>query len=580
MRPLAFILVLSVLLVRCGAEAPQVTESELDQSSYYQTGTYERTTEEVYLYPVKVNGLYGYVDTLGRMVIEPAYQEAGHFGNGLAPVSQDGLKFGYIDYTGYLVLPFGFDMAGEFHEGLATATTDLNNFGYIDTLGQWRIQPQFERAEEFIGGRAFVLFDGRFGQIDTSGNRRIACEYDLITKAKDDYYEVFSDDKMGVLREDGSVVVPCEYDVASLFFENFVSVTIDNYEGLFQLASGKMILPAEYDGIFPFKEFELIIASKDTVEYVLDFKGRKLIQGANRIKYLNHDVIVAETQYEYHLYSTSGKRLTAAPYDFIGAFAEGLAPACKDGMCGYINEKGALVIPMKFKGTALRFEGGLAPVEHQGSFGFIDETGEWVVPPQYVRAEPFSEGFAAVKTQNGYGFINAQGNEVIAPQFEDAYAFNESGFAVVENQAGKMGLIDRAGTVVINMQYDDIEEVPFDSTLYFIKSNGLNGVANIKNEVIIAPTFSQVEYKDGMWLLNQKGYKGLATAAGTVVLQPEWAFVEHQSGPVYQFIKMKEENKGAYEVGYVLRSGEIIWPIPGKIKPTVHTNDAVSTLTQ
>jgi hypothetical protein len=48
-----------------------------------------------------------------------------------------------------------------------------------------------------------------------------------------------------------------------------------------------------------------------------------------------------------------------------------------------------------------------------GLKGYKDEKGRIVVPAQYTEAAAFSEGFAAVKLGNKYGYINRNGVTVI-----------------------------------------------------------------------------------------------------------------------------------------------------------------------
>lgn len=47
---------------------------------------------------------YGFIDTTGRLVIEPWFAQACDFKNGLAKVNQSG-KWGFIDVTGNVVVP-------------------------------------------------------------------------------------------------------------------------------------------------------------------------------------------------------------------------------------------------------------------------------------------------------------------------------------------------------------------------------------------------------------------------------------------------------------------------------------------
>ena len=58
---------------------------------------------------MKSNGKYGYADTLGQVVVPPAYDDAADFGNGHAVVGRkagDGrMLYGLIDRSGRVVVP-------------------------------------------------------------------------------------------------------------------------------------------------------------------------------------------------------------------------------------------------------------------------------------------------------------------------------------------------------------------------------------------------------------------------------------------------------------------------------------------
>jgi len=58
------------------------------------------------------------MDQTGKVVIEPAFEKAWPFSEGIAAVKL-GNKFGYIDKTGAFALPARFDRAYPFRDGLA-----------------------------------------------------------------------------------------------------------------------------------------------------------------------------------------------------------------------------------------------------------------------------------------------------------------------------------------------------------------------------------------------------------------------------------------------------------------------------
>jgi hypothetical protein len=110
---------------------------------------------------------WGYLDQRFRPVIQPRFEDAREFVNGLAAVKADG-KWGYIDKTGRWQVQPTYDFADDFDELLAMVQLE-GKFGYIGKTGRVMIEPQFDRAEPFDRGLARVSIGESFGYIDTSG---------------------------------------------------------------------------------------------------------------------------------------------------------------------------------------------------------------------------------------------------------------------------------------------------------------------------------------------------------------------------------------------------------------------------
>ena len=66
---------------------------------------------------------WGYIDKSGKVVIEPQFDSADDFSEGLAKVKKDG-KRGYIDKIGKVVIEPQFDEVWDFSEGLATVAIE------------------------------------------------------------------------------------------------------------------------------------------------------------------------------------------------------------------------------------------------------------------------------------------------------------------------------------------------------------------------------------------------------------------------------------------------------------------------
>lgn len=109
-------------------------------------------------------GKWGYKDWKGNVVIEPTFDEAFSFSEGLAGVEKDGL-IGYIDKTGKVVIDYTYDCATSFHEGLAAVSRGEKS-GYIDDKGNQVVEYVYDVATPFDGGKAVVRADERWGVLD------------------------------------------------------------------------------------------------------------------------------------------------------------------------------------------------------------------------------------------------------------------------------------------------------------------------------------------------------------------------------------------------------------------------------
>ena len=125
-------------------------------------GSYK--TDNSGLYPINVNGKYGFMDRSGKTLITPQFDLAYGFGEGLAAV-RVGTKWGYVNTKGIVAITPQFDDAGWFRYGRAIVklccgwgTQNSNDrYGIIDTDGK------FVRTPDFPLGR--TIFSGDFAPV-------------------------------------------------------------------------------------------------------------------------------------------------------------------------------------------------------------------------------------------------------------------------------------------------------------------------------------------------------------------------------------------------------------------------------
>ena len=122
-------------------------------------------------YLVKGIGLWSLVDAEGEVIEEDlmchALPEQQLEDGAIAVMTLSG-QWGYLLDTGEWLVEPQFDTAWGFQEGLALIYQD-GKWGYIDRQGEVRIAPQFDYAEDFHNGMAEVRVGGLRGLIDSNG---------------------------------------------------------------------------------------------------------------------------------------------------------------------------------------------------------------------------------------------------------------------------------------------------------------------------------------------------------------------------------------------------------------------------
>ncbi len=114
----------------------------------------------------------GYIGRTGRYVIEPRYESAQDFQEGLGAVREGG-RWGFVGPDGAMVIPPQFARVKPFREGLAAVLVG-EKWGYVDRGGRMVIAPQFAEAEPFSDGRAMVNAGRGAYYIDREGRTAIA----------------------------------------------------------------------------------------------------------------------------------------------------------------------------------------------------------------------------------------------------------------------------------------------------------------------------------------------------------------------------------------------------------------------
>lgn len=331
-------------------------------------------------------GSYGIIDTSGKILTEPMFEEMPVYGDGMFRVRLHG-KYGFADSNGKVVIPANWEYAVAFSEGKAIVSDNSNSsiinksgkvlasnlgpgtgmyrffnnrarcrsldgmYGYMDATGRRVIPPVFDAADDFVDDVAIVSKDGFYGLIDSTGKFLIEPQYSFLFNLQDGFFKAEDrDGNTGVVDKTGQVIVAREYDDVFHLQKNFFMVEKDQLNGCYDI-TGKQIFPASSTlGIF---------------------------------------------------------------------FVDGLSTVTDEFKTGMIDSTGKYFIPLDYDSIGYFFNG-YTTMTKNGVYGAIDSTGKVVIEAKYTILRPFVNGFAVFRLKGKFGYVNTKGEEVVGAKFEDA----------------------------------------------------------------------------------------------------------------------------------------------------------------
>jgi uncharacterized protein (TIGR02145 family) len=312
--------------------------------------------------PVKgSNGEYQYIDISqkGKIAINPQFEEAGIFRDGLALVKTGGKdgKWGYIDKTGKYVITPVYKDAQNFSNGVTWVQMENQSPMLIDKSGKTLLQIDslvyaypFSDGISLIGvyseGQEISMF------IDKKGKSAVTTDpgvYNYFMREGLYAFQNKETEKWGYKNKNGETVISEQFDIASYFVDGMAIVVSDGKWGVIN------------------KKGELVISPQ---------------------------------------------------YDMLTPDANGLLLALVDKKYGWINKKGQTVINPQFDAASPFGRNKLAAVQMGSKFAYVNAKGQIAINPQFDMALPFFGDYAMIVSGGKVGFINQKGEYVVLPLYD------------------------------------------------------------------------------------------------------------------------------------------------------------------
>ncbi|WP_166302858.1 WG repeat-containing protein [Bradyrhizobium sp. 2S1] len=379
---------------------------------------------------VQKEKLWGLARADGSWLVEPKFQQVDALKNGLARVTLNG-KIGFIDRTGSFAIEPVFDKAWWFVPGFDRTSAERDgSFGVIDKSGTWIFQTHYQQIHFAINydhpatvfGWHFRTAD-RWGLLDLDGHVVIGAEFDQpIQQCADGRLDAYKNKEWLYFKADGSPLQPPDgriIDASCGAPPPYVLKIGDKFRLVD--ADSSPVTPVLYDAIFG--------AGRDVKNAKLDGKWGRL--------------------------GPDGRWVLEPKFDYLSTGTD-LFVASIDGKRGFMRSDGSWLIASKFDAAALRRDNATAFVTLAGATGVLRLADQsWAIPPRPGVLCDVSISHVIMSEAAGKRAILSQTGETWIDVGAERVGANLDFGLVTFLRNGKWGLVDTAGQVMVEPQYDE-----------------------------------------------------------------------------------------------------------------------------
>jgi len=331
------------------------------------------------LYPFIQNGAYGYMDTQGKAIIAPQYDDASAFFDGLAIVSKNEL-FGLINKKNESITALKYLDISKSTDGFVAE--DSTGYYILNDQGKLLQKEalQWEELQQTLSALS--------NQIETV-EPKVVAKYERIDK----------NGKVG-LNKQGKIILPIKYD-----------------EIIFSNDSGRI-----------FAKLGKSLHYFDTLGKRFEFNGLEWFVNASELAIFSKEgVAVFSKASKLGLIDAKGKVLVKNTYDAAQAVYNGLWPVQQNGKWGLVSLDAKIVLPITYE-QILAFPPFGFLVESTEGIGLLANANNWLLNPTFKTIKRFETSYFLVENQDGLGLYNTDGTQLIPCAYQRIVSLDDGVF--------------------------------------------------------------------------------------------------------------------------------------------------------
>lgn len=382
---------LNGVLDEAGKEVVAPVYSSISEYKYgfaVATKEFTDTAKKVNGKPAKYT-LKGIIDRSGKEIVPVmCVNMQGDFSNGwFVTVSNDPKEKIFINTDGKtFTVPAGLLLMNDRVDGKKFIAMKDSKYGLVDQQFKELLPFEYSRIRPQENGLLIIGQNNLYGIMDKKLKWIIKPTYNSIYNFQNGYAIISSEEKLlGAINSKGVITTKPQFENLSRIDKTNSAIAMykgtgSDRSGLIDLATGKIITPADYNMSAYNYEWGIIEFRKDNKKGMMDSTGKILFYDAydDFSPGFSDNRAWVKKQNKYGFIDKTGALVIPVQYDIVGGFVEGLAQIKTNAKYGYINAKGDVVIPVMFT-DAQNFESGIAWVKDEtGRAFYIDKTGKEV----------------------------------------------------------------------------------------------------------------------------------------------------------------------------------------------------------
>jgi len=414
------------------------------------------------------NGKWGFIDTSDILVIACKYDNVCSFHNGFAGVAyrkfDTGMSYiwGFIDKTGKEITQINYEKLNDFSEGFAVVKKSYDEFQFIGENGEVKFLETFCDADSFKNGYAKVSkYSGNVNRYNNKEKQKGAINIngEFINEHK---FKELTEDKMTDLPDKIISLIGSDNEVDDILDDNvFYFVKKKKKWGIFNKQK-HILCQFIFDEIKRVNS-DYILVKQGTYKGLIDNNARvqvpiicveittPLVDVVQK-EYIKTGISDYKVKYELLAYSESHPYITGKSKSLVGIQTK------------KIN---------------------LLVLSHQTSTYLYSLSDGYITSREYQSISIICFGYFIVQLNDKFGIINSEGKEILLPEYEEIRYYG--GNIVVCQKDGVCGSFNFVlGKMELDMKFEKL----------IVISNGMN-----TSEILYASRYIEHYYH----ILNSKG---------------------------------------------------------------------------